>query len=139
MKERLRKLILRWLFDTDNINDYQDLLVDNIDTTERLIKEFNAHINTMKKYRADLILIKKLVKVCENHGIDAGKEIKDIKLGDEEIKNDILSLYKEDKTYLTCKELPNRPGADCKIKGIGCENNNCPYHHNNRDEYEVLI
>lgn len=61
------------------------------------------------------------------------------KLTEEEIKNAILSLYKEDKTYLTCKELPNRPGADCKIKGIGCENNNCPYHHNNRDEYEVLI
>lgn len=86
MKERLRKLILRWLFDTDNINDYQDLLVDNIDITERFIKELKDHIKTKEDLIEELNTVRKLAIVCRNHGIDPDKEIKHIKLGDEDFR-----------------------------------------------------
>ena len=88
MKEKLRKLILRWLFGTDNISDYDELLVDNITTSKKLIKELNEHIKTREDYIDELRTTAKLARVCRNHGIDPDEEIKHIKLGDEDFNKE---------------------------------------------------
>ena len=69
----MRKLILYWLFGTDDIDDYLDLLRNCKRYCQKLIDTNNEHIETIK----ELI---KLIKICKNHGIDVEKEIKEIEL-----------------------------------------------------------
>lgn len=73
--KKLKKLILEWLFGTDNVKDYLNLLSENIKLIERLIAELDDH-------RESLNIIRKLVKICENHSIDVDEEIKHVKLNE---------------------------------------------------------
>ena len=76
----MRKLILKWLFGTDNMEDYFDLLCKKHIYLKECIELLDDHIKTLKEYKEDLINIRKLIKICENHGIDVNKEIKNIEL-----------------------------------------------------------
>ena len=65
-----------------------EVLGETVLISDRYVKELNAHLKTMEENRDNLITIKKLVKVCENHGIDPDKEICKIKLYDEDFKGE---------------------------------------------------
>lgn len=69
----MKRLILNWLFGTDNVKDYMKLLEDYINSIEmniELLHEGQFYIN----------LVKKLLIVCSNHEIDINEEIKHVKL-----------------------------------------------------------
>ena len=76
----MKKLILNWLFGIDNVDSYMKLMLENVDCRQAYIDEMTYHLKTLHEERENLDIIRKLIKVCENHGIDADKEIKDIKL-----------------------------------------------------------
>ena len=76
----MRKLILRWLFGTDDISNYLELLVKNRDLHQENINRINAHLKEIEERKEDLDNILKLIKICKNHGIDVDKEIKNIEL-----------------------------------------------------------
>lgn len=74
----MRKHILNWLFGTDDIQSYFNLLSRSIDHNDEKICLIDEHLETLRKHKEDLILIRKLIKICENHGIDVDEEIKKI-------------------------------------------------------------
>lgn len=76
----MKKLILEWLFGTDNVKDYMELLRDNLNYIERLMKANDDHIKTLERHKEDLITMRKLIQICENHGIDVDEEIKHVKV-----------------------------------------------------------
>jgi hypothetical protein len=83
----MRKLILNWLFGTDDVDHYMTLLRKDLDRTHEDIEHLEEcralihdHQNTLDKRKEDLDLIRKLIRVCENHGIDVDTEVKNIKL-----------------------------------------------------------
>lgn len=76
----MKKLILKWLFGTDNIERYTEVIRNGMDANERCIKSFNSHIETLKEHRKDIDNIRKLIRICENHGINVDEEIKHITL-----------------------------------------------------------
>lgn len=76
----MRKLILMWLFRADNIEDYIELLHRDNKRIQQQMDLIDGHLKTLDKYKEDLDTIRKLIKVCENHGINADEEIKEIKL-----------------------------------------------------------
>jgi hypothetical protein len=79
---------LKWLFGTDDIEDYFDLLVNAKNYCGRLLKELNDHMETLKRGKEDLELLRKVLRVCENHGIDIDKEVKQIELYDNNLKGE---------------------------------------------------
>ena len=76
----MKKLILNWLFGTDNVKRYMELLDENIDRYQRYEDEITDHLETLREEKENLNTILKLIKICENHGIDVDEEIKQIKL-----------------------------------------------------------
>ena len=76
----MRKLVLNWLFGTDKVKEYVQLLRESLEHHEECKKLIDDHIQTLNDSKERLYTIQKLIKVCENHGIDADKEIKQIKL-----------------------------------------------------------
>ena len=76
----MKKLILKWLFGIDNVEKYMDLLNKCIGHNEECIHLIDEHIETLNSQKEDLNTIRKLVKICENHGINVDEEIKHIKL-----------------------------------------------------------
>jgi hypothetical protein len=83
----MRKLILWWLFGTDDIDSYMQLLRENIGHcddgikhTQECIDLINEHKRTLDKRTEDIDIIRKLIKICENHDIDVDEEIKHIEL-----------------------------------------------------------
>lgn len=87
MKNKIKKLILNWLFGTDNVDSYMELLHENIETykqnqelRKRYIEEIEAHMKTLAMTQEIINTLIKLVQVCENHGIDIYEEEKNIKL-----------------------------------------------------------
>ena len=76
----MRKLILTWLFGTDDIEDYFELLRKKINYGKKNIEYIDEHIKTLDKAIEDLNTMRKLIKVCENHGIDVDEEIKHVEL-----------------------------------------------------------
>ena len=85
MKNKIKKLILNWLFGTDKVDSYIELLHENIETykqnqelRERCIEEIETHIKTLDMTQEIINTLKKLVQVCENNGIDVDIEVKNI-------------------------------------------------------------
>lgn len=76
----MKKLILYWLFGTDNVENYMDLLRESINHHKECQHFINDHIKTLDEAKENLDTIRKLIKICENHGIDVDKEIKQIEL-----------------------------------------------------------
>ena len=79
----MKKIILRWLFGTDNIDDYFDLLVKARDHTQEQIRVLDDHIETLKRSKENIQTILKLIKICENHGIDVDTEINHFQVDNE--------------------------------------------------------
>ena len=76
----MRKLILTWLFGTDDIEDYFKVLRDNINYCKIRMDDIQYHLKTLEEHKKALDIIMKLIKVCENHGIDVDEEIKHVEL-----------------------------------------------------------
>lgn len=76
----MKKLILNWLFGTDNVKRYMELLDENIDRCQRYEDEIADHLETLREEKENLNTILKLIKICENHGIDVDEELKQIEL-----------------------------------------------------------
>ena len=79
---KLRKHILWWLFDTDDIDQYMHILRDSRRYIDEHLKTLNKYLEETKRHEEDLATILKLIKICENHGIDIDEEIKHIELED---------------------------------------------------------
>lgn len=83
----MKKLILWWLFGTDDIDSYMQLLRENMGHCDDDIKHcqecidlIEDHKRTLEKHKEDINIIRKLIQICENHGIDVDEEIKHINL-----------------------------------------------------------
>lgn len=79
----MRERILRWLFGTYDIDDYFDLLVKNRDNFKEQMRLIDEHLKTLERSKENINTILKLIKICENHGIDVDEEIKHIQLKDD--------------------------------------------------------
>ena len=79
----MKKLILKWLFGTEKIDDYMHVLSDCIDVRQRFEDEIASHIKTLREDQEHLRTIIKIIKICENHGIDVDEEIKHVNISDE--------------------------------------------------------
>lgn len=79
----MRERILRWLFGTDDIKEYIDVLVESRDNTYEQMRLIDDHLKTLEKSKENIQTILKLIKICENHGIDVDEEIKHIQLNEE--------------------------------------------------------
>ena len=76
----MRKLILNWLFGTDNVERYFELLVKSINHEDECLRFINDHLQTLEREKQHLEIIRKLIRVCENHEIDVDKEITQLEL-----------------------------------------------------------
>ena len=83
----MRKIILRWLFGTDDIKSYMDLLSDYLRCNVSYSNELKAHKKYIEQHNEtinesleNLYMIKKLLKICENHGIDIDKELEQVEV-----------------------------------------------------------
>lgn len=76
----MKKLILNWLFGTDNVEKYMKLLGENINHGRECRRLIDNHIKTLDSQMEDINTIRKLIIICDNHGIDADEEIKHIEL-----------------------------------------------------------
>lgn len=78
----MKKLILEWLFGTDDIKPYMELLRDSIGHHAECIELIEDHKETLERSKENLHTILKLIKICENHGIDVDEEIKHVELNE---------------------------------------------------------
>lgn len=76
----MKKLILQWLFGTDDIDSYMQLLRENLGHTNECLELLNDHKESLDNQKWALDNLRKLIQICENHGIDVDEEIKHIKL-----------------------------------------------------------
>ena len=78
--KNIKKRILMWLFNTDNMEEYFALLHEVQNERENHINALNRHIETLHRLQDNLNIEIKLIKICENHGIDVDKELKEVEL-----------------------------------------------------------
>ena len=76
----MKKLILNWLFGTDNVDIYMEILEKYVDCNRRYLNAIDDHIKTLKRDKEHIEAILRLIKICENHGIDIDKELKQTEL-----------------------------------------------------------
>ena len=74
----MRKWILRWLFGTDDIKSYMELLTESMNHHQRCRGFLDDHLKTLEREKEELNDIKKFLRICENHGIDVDEEMKKI-------------------------------------------------------------
>ena len=79
----MKKRILKWLFGTDDIQEYIDLLVESRDNTFEQMRLIDDHLKTLDRAKENIYTILKLIKICENHGIDVDKEIEHFQVDNE--------------------------------------------------------
>lgn len=78
----MKKLILKWIFGTDDIDRYFTILNEYHECNKECIELINGHLKTLDEERENLTIMRKLIEVCENHGINPDEEIKKINLDD---------------------------------------------------------
>lgn len=76
----MKKLILNWLFGTDNVKKYMELLDESINHHNECSRLIDEHLETLHSQKEDIDVIRKLLIICKNHEIDVDKEIKQIEL-----------------------------------------------------------
>ena len=76
----MKNLILMWLFGTDDIKQYTELLYESKSYHTDYKNALDSHLETLNEAKENLNIIRKLIKVCENHGINVDEEIKKIEL-----------------------------------------------------------
>ena len=72
----MKKKILEWLFGVDNVKSYMELLYENKDHTNECLRLVDDHLLTLDRYKDDLQTIRKLIVICEKHGINVDEEFK---------------------------------------------------------------
>ena len=80
MEVIMKKRILNWLFGTDDVKEYIHLLHEVLHCIETHLDEIRSHLKTLEEERKNLDIIRKLIRICENHDIDVDEEIKHIEL-----------------------------------------------------------
>ena len=78
----MRERILKWLFGTYDIADYFDLLIKNRDNFVEQKRLIDDHLKTLDRSKDNIDTILKLIKICENHGINVDEEIKHVLLNE---------------------------------------------------------
>jgi hypothetical protein len=78
--ENIKSKILNWLFGTDNVLRYTELLERNIQSGKEYCNLIEDYIKELEQHKEDLNTMRKLLRVCNNHEIDVDEEIKHIKL-----------------------------------------------------------
>ena len=76
----MKKRILRWLFGTDNVKAYVELLGESVDHHKECIRLLDDHKATLDRSKEYLNDILKLIKICKKHGINVDEEMKHIEL-----------------------------------------------------------
>ena len=76
----MKKLILNWLFGIDDTKSYMELLKENMGYCDRCVELLDDHKKTLEDAKWALNNLRKLIRICENHGIDVDEEIKHIRL-----------------------------------------------------------
>ena len=76
----MKKRILRWLFGTDNVKAYVELLGESVDHHKECIRLLDDHKATLERSKEYLNDILKLIKICKKHGINVDEEMKHIEL-----------------------------------------------------------
>lgn len=74
----MKKLILNWLFGTDNVKQYIDVLYENMQHTKKCMGLIDEHIKSLGRHQKTLETTLKLIEICKNHGIDVDEELKKI-------------------------------------------------------------
>lgn len=74
----MRKRILNWLFGTENVKGYMEVLSDGVDRCQRYENEIADHLKTLREEKEHIKTILKLITICENHGINVDEELKQI-------------------------------------------------------------
>lgn len=76
----MKKRILNWLFGTEDVKEYIQLLHEVLNCREKHLDAIKSHLKTLEEERENIEIIRKLIRICENHGIDVDEEIKHIEL-----------------------------------------------------------
>ena len=73
--EKLKNKILNWLFGTDNVKDYMELLGESIEHHKECIRLIDDHKKTLDESKGYIDDILKLIEICKSYGIDVDKEM----------------------------------------------------------------
>lgn len=76
----MKTRILNWLFGTEDVKEYIQLLDEVLNCREKHLDEIKSHLKTLEEERENIDIIRKLIRICENHNIDVDEEIKHIEL-----------------------------------------------------------
>jgi hypothetical protein len=76
--KKLKNKILNWLFGTDNVKNYMELLGESIEHHKECIRLLDDHKETLDRSKEYIDDILKLIKICKKYGIDVDKEMKQI-------------------------------------------------------------
>lgn len=83
----MRKIFLKWLFGVNDVEKYMKLWDKYEDLSDKYVVEIKqhrdrieAHLKTLDEFINILNDMRKLIKICEDHGIDVDKEIKEVEL-----------------------------------------------------------
>lgn len=78
--KKFKKLVLEWLFGTDDIKEYMELLRESLNHHKECLELLNDHKETLDRNKWALETLRKTLIICDNHGIDVDEEIKHIQL-----------------------------------------------------------
>ena len=65
----MRKLVLRWLFGTEKVEDYLKVLSRAYDINNERASLIREHIETLEREKEALDIALRLIEVCKNHGV----------------------------------------------------------------------
>ena len=71
----MRKLILKWLFGTDDVEKYYDSLCNHEKTLNEHIELINEHIELLNDSVKYLEMLKKLSQLCAEKGVNVDEEM----------------------------------------------------------------
>ena len=87
---KLKSIIQRWLFGTDVMVEYFHLLSKAAHANEELIYQIEQHQESLRKWGEDLDLLRKVLMICRNHGINVDEELKHTKFEVLEVKHNVV-------------------------------------------------
>lgn len=83
MKEKLRRKVLMWLFETEDVEKYFHIFSKYADEIKEHRDTIERHLNTTKEQLDTLRLLRKVITVCQNHSIDIDKEVAELNNSEE--------------------------------------------------------
>lgn len=83
MKEKLRRKVLMWLFETEDVEKYFHIFSKYVDEIKEHRDTMERHLNTTTEQLDTLRLLRKVITVCQNHSIDIDKEVAELNNSEE--------------------------------------------------------